>query len=222
MKRVNRGCVYRITLLVAVGMVVTLGAVRYNQSDSSNAVASENQSETDAKFEEIYVTLKKTGDYINQMGDTNVRNFHYSRPHASLTVLCPECADLWGKKKEGIVEVPVDRLKELRSLSSPIQPDQADNDEPVKIPTTVEELDSILLLLKQQQSHIYTNKYTMEMQYHYLKKHSHPHAGTLGHCPDCIKLRTNQTQETEFVSKEEYDELIKLEKEHKDAQNKTK
>ena len=161
----------KITLLVAVGMAVTLGAAWYNQSDSGSAVASENQSETDAKFEEIYVTLKKTGDYINQMGDTNVRNFHYSKPHASFTFLCPECADLWGKKKEGIVEVPVDRLKELRSLSSPIQPDQADNDEPVKIPTTVEELDSILLLLKQQQSHLYTTKYTAEIQYHYLKNH---------------------------------------------------
>jgi hypothetical protein len=212
----------KIVVLMVLIATVTLGTVWYNQSDSSVTVASENQSETDAKFEEIYVVLKNTGDYICQMGDMNVRNLHYAKPHQSLKWLCPECADLWGKKKESIVEVPVDRLKKLRAirreaLSLPTPSDQPNNDEPVKTPTTVEELDSILLLLKQQQSHLHTNKHTMDTQYHYLKKHTHKY----DNCPDCIKLRTKQAQETEFVSKKEYDELIKLEKEYSDAPDKT-
>ena len=217
MKRVN-------ILLFVAGAV--LAVMVYEFSGDSIAAVSENQSEADAKFEEIYVVIKNTGDHIRQMGDINIRNLHYVKPHQSFKRLCPECADLWGKKKESIVEVPVDRLKKLRAirreaLSLPPLSDQSNNDEPVKILTTVEELDSILLLLKQQQSHLRTNKHTMEAQYHYLKKHTHKHSGVTGNCPDCIKLRIKQTQETGFVSKKEYDELIKLEKEHSDAPDKT-
>ena len=115
----------------------------------------------------------------------------------------------------------MERLAELRSLSSPSQPGQAESDEPVKIPTTVEELDSILLLLKQQRSHLYTNKYTAEIQYHYLKKHNHPHPGIEGGCTECIALRKKQTTATEFISKQEYEELLKLEKHLKENKNDT-
>ncbi len=224
MKRVN------IHILLVALMTCGLGIVVYEFSGDSEAVVSEDQSATDAKFEEIYVIIKETGDYIIQMGDTNVRNFHYAKPHDSFMMFCPECAELWGKKKEGIVEVPVDRLKKLRALkppfpayqrealSLPTPSDERTASRPVEKPTTLEELDSILLLLKQQNGHIYTNKYTMEMQYHYLKKHTHQYPGVIVGCPDCIKLRTKQTQETELISKEEYDELIKLEKEHSDGQ----
>lgn len=212
MKKVN-------ILLFVAGAV--LAVMVYEFSGDSRAAVIEDQSEIDAKFEEIYVIITKTGDCIYQMGDTNVRNLHYARPHHSFRMLCPECADLWGKKRESIVEVPVDRLKKLRAirreaLSLPTPSDTASI--PVEELTTLEELDSILLLLKQQNGHIYANKYTMEMQYHYLKKHIHQHPGVIGECPDCIKLRTKQTQKTELISKEEYDELIKLEKEHADEQ----
>jgi len=175
----------------------------------------------DKKFEEIYVEIQKTGEYMYGLSDTAVRNSHYSKPHTTYHRLCPECADLWGKKKEGIVEVPVDRLKELRSLSSPSQSGQAETDQPVEVLTIEEELDSILLLLKQQQSHLYTNKYTAEIQYHYLKKHKHPKPGIEGGCPECIALRKKQTTKMEFISKQEYERLLETEDRAKEHKNDT-
>lgn len=199
-----------ITLLwitIAASLVVAVASV----PSIPNNPPTETDTDIEKRFEKIYIEIQKTGEYIYGLGDTAVRNTHYSKPHTTYQDLCPECADLWGKKKEGIVEIPLERLEELRSLSSPSQPDQAQRDEPAKTPTTEEELDLILLLLKQQQGHIYTNKYTAEIQYHYLKKHKHPHPGIEGGCPDCIALRKKQTTETRFISKQEHEKLLKSE-----------
>tara|TARA_B100000749_G_scaffold257283_1_gene226520 strand:- start:1390 stop:2082 length:693 start_codon:yes stop_codon:yes gene_type:complete len=210
----------KIVLLTVLVVAVTIGTVWYSYNNSSKVVASE-KSVTDTKFEEIYITIRETGEYIRDISDTNVRNFHYTKPHKKFTILCPECAEPFAKPKEDLVEVPVERLKELRTirrevLSLPTPSDQSPATQPVEELTTLEELDSVLRLLKGQKSHLYTNRYIMEMQYHYLKKHTHPRPGTHGGCPDCIKLRTKQTQETEIISQGEYDLLIQLEKEYTD------
>ena len=196
---------------ISFGFFIGLLLARYS---NPIAIASGDKTITaDTKFEEIYVTIQKTGEHIYGLGDTAVRNSHYSKPHTTYQDLCPECSDLWGKKKEGVVEVPVERLAVFRDLSSPSQSGQADSDEPVKTPTTVEELDFILLLLKQQQSHLYTNRYIAEVQYHYLKKHKHPKPGVEGGCPECIALRKKQTTTTEFISRSEHEDLLKREQE---------
>ena len=203
-----------ITYLVLVVLIISMiSGGAYNEPAE--------QSSIDTKFEEIYTEIQKTGEYMYGLSDTHIRSMHYIKPHTSFQDLCPECADLWGKKKEHVTEIPADRLKELRSikrqsLSLPIPESQAPSTEPVVELTVEEELASILTLLKQQKSHLYTNRYTAEIQYHYLKNHKHPKPGIEGGCPDCINLRKKQTEEVEFIPTKEYNELIQLEKRFKE------
>ena len=192
----------------AAGVFLCWGVMYYNQAAERTKV--------DERFEEIYKVLTKVGQHQYCLGDTQIRNMHYAKPNVEQHWFCPECGDLANSFKVGeVVSVPKDRLTELRKLDGSYHPnnsDQAPAISPVETLTISEELDAVLFLLKTQQAHAYTRMYTEEMINHYLKKHDHDGAGEHGKCPDCIKLRTQQTTVSEFISRKEYNRLTELEK----------
>jgi hypothetical protein len=187
------------------GAFLCWGIMHYVQTTERN--------KADRRFEEIYKVLTKVGQHQYCLGDTQVRNMHYAKPHDEPHWLCSECGDLANSSKVGeVVAVPKDRLSELRG-SHPNDSDQSPAISPVETLTISEELDAILFLLKTQQAHAHTRMYTEEMINHYLKKHDHDKPGEHGKCPDCIKLRKRQITGVEFISRKEYNALLKLEKE---------
>ena len=195
--------------IFAAGVFLCWSVMYYNQTSERN--------KTDTRLEEIYEVLTKVGQHQYCLGDTQVRNMHYIKPHNKPHWLCPECGDLADSFKVGkVVSVPKDRLAELRKLDGSYHPnnsDQAPAISPVETLTISEELDAVLFLLKTQQAHAYTRMYTEEIINHYLKKHDHDKPGEHGKCPDCIKLRERQMTGVEFISRTEYNTLLKLEKE---------
>ena len=184
-------------------------------------IESENRAKTDDKLNSIYNTIREIEDYHYCLSDTQMRNFHYAKPHTTPLHLCPECSDLAENKNTGsLVAVSTGRLEELRSFekrptSRPIPQDQAHAVQPDVTLTVDEELDAILFLLKSQKAHLYTSMYTEELTHHYLKKHEHESPGEHGKCPECLSLRKKQITVYKFVPRSEYDRLLELEKKRK-------
>jgi hypothetical protein len=182
---------------------------------------SENRAKIDDKLNSIYDTIRQIEDYHYCLSDTQMRNFHYAKPHTTSSSLCPECSDLAENKNTGsLVSVPVGRLEELRSFekrpsSRPIPQDQAPATQPDETLTVNEEMNAVLVLLKSHKAHLYTSMYTEELTYHYLKKHRHESSGEHGKCPECLSLRKKQTTVYKFVPRAEHDRLLELEKKHK-------
>ena len=205
--------------LCTTGLFLVLGYTflyAYNED-----IESENRAKIDDKLNSIYDTLREMEGYHYCLSDTQIRNFHYAKPHTTPMSLCSECSDLAENKNTGsLVSVPIDRLEELRSFgkrssSLPIPQDQALAAQPDETLTVNEELDAVLFLLKSQKTHLYTSMYTEELTHHYLKKHKHESPGEHGKCPECLSLRKKQTTVYKFVSRVEYDKLLELEKKHK-------
>jgi len=193
--------------------------------DSYTSSQSDDRVKVDQKLEEIYTTLLEIGTYQYCAGDTQIRNLHYVKPHKTNNKLCPECADVHENKNTGSLDrIPKTRLAQLRKIESsglslPNPSEQSNSPRPDERLSVLEELDSILFLLKSQKSHMYTNMYTGELVYHYAKKHKHSGSGEHGKCPDCIKLRNKQTTPVSFITKEEHKRLLKLEKKFKNEQD---
>jgi hypothetical protein len=174
----------------------------------------------DKKFNTIYETIEKSNIRQRITADNQIRNLHYTIPHTFFHRLCPECAELWGKKKEDIAWVPEKRLAELReieriALNKPKpKPEPEEPEEPYNIG---QELDSIIHLLKSQSSFNYTMLISESYLLHYAKKHDHPAPGGryFGECPECIALRDKQTTVTHPISKKRYQELLEIESKQK-------
>ena len=186
---------------------------------SAGTVVEDNNIED--KLTEIYETLAETEQYIHVMYDSQSRNLHYVKPHTSFHQLCPECLRFQGKAWDGlkvddvVIQISVTRLKELReirrqALSLPIHPPQPVVSRVVESINIEEELDSILALLKIQKNHVYVNLETEGLIYHYSSKHHHKALG----CPQCLGLKYKQITETQFISRNEYDELLKIESQY--------
>jgi len=180
----------------------------------------------DKQFNEIYKTLEGSSQYLYNISDTQIRISHYATPHTEFEDLCPECGDLWGKKKENVVAINTEELERLRALTGLYPPnvsDHDDDDEPVEL-TVEEELESILHLLKSTKAMLYTTMYAGEISFHNLAKtscattqHNHEVPGVIGGCPDCKDLRSRQTNKLSFISKQEYEKLIAAEKDINNA-----
>jgi len=178
--------------------------------------------ELDDAFSKIYNTLELIASRYRVISDTHLRTQHYTKPHTSFQDLCPECGDLWGTKKGGIVWIPVARLKTLRDMARvtrglPASPFPIEEAEP---PINVEEeLASITLLLESHASFSYTLLQTEMYTNHYAKKHAHPTPGLqgFGDCPECIELYAKQTTAVQPISKIQYETLLKIEKDYKAA-----
>ena len=178
----------------------------------------------DAKFTEIYENLEIISTRYRTISDTHIRIQHYTKPHTTYQDLCPECGDLWGKKKEDVVFLPTDRLNELReieriTLGLPKEPEEPEEPEPPI--NVVDELESILLLIKSHASFAFTLMQTEAHTNHYAKKHKHDIPGWegLGNCPECIELLKRQTTPTQPISKKQYEELLKIESKFKNDAN---
>ena len=211
-----------ISYAVLIVSLVFVATYKTKQIEKSNLI--------DKKFEKIYQTLQGTSQYIYNLSDTQIRNSHYVEPHTSFQDLCPECGDLWGKKKESIVVINTKRLKDLRDLTGLYPPNVSGQDlhtSPVDL-TLEEELDSVIHLLESTKASIYGAMYAGEITYHKLSqkseeplhKHNHPMPGIVGGCPDCKKLRDKQTSKVSFISQDEFKRLTKAEKDIKDGKAK--
>ena len=220
----------RTQMLMSMGIPILFGL--FSGILISKRIYEPDKKALDSKFEEIYETLKESSEYIYNLSDTQIRVSHYAAPHTEFKDLCPECGDLWGKKKEGVVEIPTSRLAELREITGLYPPNNAGqhaHGQPVDL-TVEEELDSILHLLKSTKSMLYSTMYAGEITYHNLSqkspeplhKHNHPRPGIIGGCPDCKKLRDRQTTILSYISKDEYSKLIKAEKDIKDGKTQRK
>ena len=170
----------------------------------------------DEKFTTIYKIIEKSNITQRITADNQVRNLHYTIPHTSFHNLCPECSELWGKKKEDIAWVSEKRLAELReieriALNKP-KP-KSEPEEPEELYNIGQELDSIIHLMKSQSSFSYSMLISESYLLHYSKKHDHsiPGGRNFGECPECIALRDKQTTITHPISKKRYQELLELE-----------
>ena len=169
----------------------------------------------DEKFNTIYKAIEKSNITQRITADNQIRNLHYTIPHTSFHKLCPECAELWGKKKEDIAWVPEKRLAELREIERVAlnKPKPKSEPEEPEIYNIGQELDSIIHLLKSQSSFNYSMLISESYLLHYSKKHDHPIPGgrNFGECPECIALRDKQTTITHPIPKKRYQELLELE-----------
>jgi hypothetical protein len=200
---------------VCIGLIAKNAHLQQQNDFLQERVPVDNET-LDKKFTSIYEALELIADRSRVVSDTQLRIRHYVKPHTSYQDLCPECADLWGKKKKDIVWVPEERMKELReaeriSLGNVLAESSAVEEPPIDIS---EELDSVLVLLKAHASFVYTTMVTEAYTNHYAKKHEHsvPGGRGLGNCPDCIALYDKQTAHTEPISKAHYERLLHIEK----------
>jgi len=176
--------------------------------------------ELDKGFSDIYTTIGLISSRYRVIADTHMRTQHYAKPHTTPQHLCPECGDLRRVMREGIVWVPAARLKLLRAMERTSAGMPADmfvtNDPPDPLIDVVEELDSVLFLLKTHASFSYTLLQAEIYTNHYSKKHAHPVPGLkgFGDCPECIALYEKQMALTQPISKARYETLLQVEKTH--------
>ena len=193
------GDIMKINLLNALYLIGLGVCLAMTVSTSSTPP----QKTTESKFEEIYTILTKMNEYENCLVDTQLRSLHYAKPHTEMQKFCTECYDLWGTEDKQIVEISVEKLNQLQQIK------EESTDLPEEKLSVEEELDSIITLLKGHRSFLYMIRNSEERTYHYLKSHTHEGAGAIEKCPDCMKLRSKQTTETTFISRQEYEKLIK-------------
>jgi hypothetical protein len=209
--------VFCLIMAVCVGLAAKNAQLQQQNGFLQERVPVDNET-LDKKFTAIYESLEVIAQRQRVIADTHLRTQHYVKPHTSYQDLCPECGDLWGKKKKDIVFVPVDRLAELREAErvslggvfTPFSVEEEEAEPPIDI---AEELDSVLQLLKAYESYSYTLMQTETYTNHYAKKHDHliPGLQGFGNCPDCIALRSKQVTPTQPISKSRYDYLLRIE-----------
>ena len=165
------------------------------------------------KFTKIYETLEAISAKYNIVADTSMRVQHYAKPHMVYQDFCPECGDLWGKKKENVIFVPIDQLSKLYEMERIVLnlPEQIKLSPELEPPVNIEtELTSLLLILKSQSSFVHSLTQIEENTNHYIKNHTHISPGRIGKCPECIELYEKQTTLTQPISKKRHEELLKI------------
>ena len=209
-----------ITFVICLCMSFCVGLYSQNVALKKELAAHTTENaELDAAFSGIYNSLELVASRYRIISDTHMRTQHYTKPHTSFQDLCPECGDLWGKKKKDIVWVPAARLAALREIERAAlgRPKVLPAPEEAEPPIDVEEeLRSIQFLLKAHASFAYTLLQTEMYTNHYAKKHAQPIPGLqgFGNCPECIDLYTRQTEATRPLSKARYEILLSIEKDH--------
>jgi hypothetical protein len=70
----------------------------YNQ-ESLHEEMGELRSQADGHAEDVYVLMKSDSARLYTIMDTQIRTFHYAKPHIGPTRGCPECAEIYERAK---------------------------------------------------------------------------------------------------------------------------
>jgi hypothetical protein len=87
------------TLVCAmVAFTIQSATLLYNQ-ESLHEKVGQLRSQVDGHAEDVYFLMRSDSARLYTIMDTQVRTFHYAKPHAGPTRGCPECAEIYERVK---------------------------------------------------------------------------------------------------------------------------